>query len=290
MQTQLNERKIIKSQSVNAKPLTKSIELRTGVRLEYVEQGEVRGLPVIFLHGLSDSWRSFELLLPYLPASIHAFALSQRGHGDSRRPQSGYRVGDFAADVAAFIDAQQIESAVIVGHSMGSFIAQRFALDYPERTRGLVLLGSCTTLQDNPAVAEFRDALAKFEKAVDFGFALEFQQSTLAQAIPPSFLVTVVQESLKVPAQVWKAALEGLFEEDFSNPTNSVNAPTLIVWGDRDAFFPASEQQALTASIAGSQLLIYENAGHALHWEEPRRVAADLLRFIEGLPQVSRSL
>jgi alpha-beta hydrolase superfamily lysophospholipase len=56
------------------------------------------GVPVILLHGITDSWRSFEPVLPHLPASIRAFALSQRGHGDSERPAAGYHPRDFAAD------------------------------------------------------------------------------------------------------------------------------------------------------------------------------------------------
>jgi pimeloyl-ACP methyl ester carboxylesterase len=283
MYTQLNEHRVIKTKIEISKPIIQSIELRSSVTLQYVEQGDRQGVPVIFLHGITDSWRSFELLLPYLPSSIRAFALSQRGHGDATRPESDYYPEDFAADIAAFMDALEIESAVIVGHSMGSYVAQRFALDYPERTRGLVLIGSFTNVQNNQSVAELWDEVSKFTDTVDFNFALEFQQSTLAQPIPPDFLVTVVQESLKVPAFVWKAALEGLLQSDFSKEIPNIKAPTLIVWGNQDAFFPASEQQTLAGRIEGSQLLIYSGAGHALHWEEPRRFAADLLMFVENL-------
>ena len=109
-------------------------------------------MPVILLHGVTDSWRSFELVLPHLPPSIHAFALSQRGHGDADRPLTGYSFHDFAADVAAFMDALQLKTAVIVGHSMGSGVDQRFALDYPDRLLGFVLVGSFATLHANPAV------------------------------------------------------------------------------------------------------------------------------------------
>ena len=80
-------------------------------RLPYVEQGDPAGVPVVLLHGGTDSWRSFEPVLPYLPGSIHAFALTLRGHGDASRPAAGYRPRDFAADVAAFLDSQGLESA-----------------------------------------------------------------------------------------------------------------------------------------------------------------------------------
>jgi pimeloyl-ACP methyl ester carboxylesterase len=69
---------------------------------------------------------------------------------------------------------------------------------------------------------------------------------------------------------------------DFSGEVGKIKASTLIVWGDRDAYFPRSDQEALASAIAGSQLTVYEGAGHALHWEEPAHFAADLVSFVEA--------
>ncbi len=75
-----------------------TVELPNQVKLQYVEQGNSSGLPLILLHGYADSWRSFERVLPYLPKSIRTFTLTQRGHGDASRPVTGYRARDFATD------------------------------------------------------------------------------------------------------------------------------------------------------------------------------------------------
>src|SRR5690606_18356586 len=144
---------------------------------QYVEQGNDSGVPVLLLHGATDSWRSFEPVLPHLPASIHAFALTQRGHGDASRPPTGYRYTDFAADLAAFMDAVGLGSAVVVGHSMGRAIAQRFAIDHPGRTLGLVLMGAFAGEARNPAVIEIEEALATLTDPLDAGFVREFQVS-----------------------------------------------------------------------------------------------------------------
>ena len=80
--------------------------------------------------------------------------VTQRGHGDSGKPAEGYAPPDFAHDVAAFMDAMGLESAVIVGHSMGSTVAQRFAIDYPRRTRALVLVGAAAVWDGLPAMEE----------------------------------------------------------------------------------------------------------------------------------------
>ncbi len=262
----------------------KRVKLATGVELAYVEQGDPAGVPVIFLHGITDSWHSFEPVLPHLPHAIHAFALTQRGHGESERPASGYRPQDFAADVAAFMDALQLERAIIAGHSMGSIVAQRFGLDYPERILGLVLMGSFASFKDKPGLMEFVEVgISQLEDPIDPAFAREFQESTLAQPIPAEFLETVVQESLKVPARVWKAAFQSLLEGEFPDELSKIKAPTLIVWGDQDAYCPLSDQETLRTAIVGSRLLIYSGVGHAVHWEEPARFAADLTAFVKRL-------
>jgi pimeloyl-ACP methyl ester carboxylesterase len=261
-------------------PMIHSVTLPNQVTLPYVEQGDPAGVPVLLLHGITDSWRSFEGVLPYLPASLHAFALSQRGHGEASRPVTGYAPQDFAADLAAFVDTLQLGPAIVVGHSMGSSIAQRFALDYPDRTCGLVLMGSFTTVRGNPVVLDLWDsAVSTLTDPIDPNFVLEFQRSTLAQSVPQTLLDTVVQESLKVPAGVWKAALAALLDTDFSGELGTINAPTLIVWGEQDTFFRRREQEALAAAIAGAQLIAYAGAGHGFHWEEPARFAADLVAF-----------
>jgi non-heme chloroperoxidase len=264
-------------------PINKSVELPNQVTLPYVEQGGVSGVPVLLLHGVTDSWHSYEPVLPHLPKSIHAFALTQRGHGDASRPVAGYRFHDFASDLASFMDALQIESAVIVGHSMGSSVAQRFAIDFPERTLGLVLVGSFATLRGNPGVQELWDsAISTLTDPVDPDFVREFQQSTLAQPVPQAFFELVMAESLKVPARVWRVAFEGFLEDDFSGELDKIEAPTLIVWGDQDAFCPLSDQERLAAAIRGSRFVVYAGAGHALHWEQPDRFASDLVAFTEN--------
>lgn len=249
-----------------------------------MEQGDPAGVPVIFLHGITDSWRSFEPVLPHLPHAIHAFALTQRGHGESERPATGYRPQDFAADVAAFMDALDLERAVVAGHSMGSTNAQRFGVDYPGRILGLVLMGSFASFLDKPGLMEFLEfGILQLEDPIDPAFAREFQESTLAQPIPAEFLETVVQESLKLPARVWKAASQELLAGEFPTELGKIKAPTLIVWGDQDAYCPRSDQETLCTAIAGSRLLVYPGAGHAFHWEEPDRFAADLVAFVKSL-------
>ena len=91
--------------------------LQTGLQVHYAEQGDPTEQAIIFLHGYSDSWYSFSRVLSLLSAEYHAFALTERGHGDSDKPECCYTVDDFADDVDAFMDAVGIEKATLVGHS-----------------------------------------------------------------------------------------------------------------------------------------------------------------------------
>ena len=110
-------------------------------------------------------------------------------------------------------------------------------------------------------------------------------ESILAQPVPRDFLDAAIQEGLKVPAFVWKAAFQSRWrlEGDYSADLIKIKAPTLIVWGDQDARYPRAEQTALASAIADSRFLVYHGAGHLLHWEQPQRFASDLVAFVEEL-------
>jgi non-heme chloroperoxidase len=260
-------------------PSVKSAAIPGGV-LEYAEQGT--GLPIVFLHGYTDSWRSFASLLPHMPETLRAIVLSQRGHGNSYRPAAGYRARHFAGDLAAFLDALAIDRAVIVGHCMGAQVAQRFAIEHPDRTHGLVLIAGYPTMRSNLAVQElWASTIQALSDPIDPAFVAEFQQSTLAQPVPASWLDMVVAESLKVPARIWREACEGLLQDDAFRDLERITAETVILWGDRDAICSRADQAALAACIARSRMTIYPDAGHALHWEEPERVAADIAIFTQ---------
>jgi len=262
----------------------KSIELPNGVRIDYAEQGNTSGIPLMLIHGYMDSWRSFELVLPHLPESIHAFALTQRGHGDSSRPPSGYSSQDFVSDLFAFMASMRIESAVIAGGSSGGFVARHFAIDYPKLTLGLVLVGSPFLLRDKPGVLEMWDStISTLTDPINPGFVREFAESTLSPRVPKEFIETVAQENLKVPAYIWKETFMGLLEDDSVDKLNKIEAPTLIIWGNQDTIVSRGDQELLTTKIPDSKLVVYSGAGHGLYCEEPGRFATDLITFIEGI-------
>jgi pimeloyl-ACP methyl ester carboxylesterase len=262
--------------------VVKCIELAPDLKLPYVEQGDASGVPLVLLHGFAGFWGSFKLVLPHLPESIHAFAPTQRGHGDASKPAHGYRVRDFASDVGAFMDALRLEAAVLVGGSSGGFAARRFAINHPERVRGLALLGCPATLRGKPRVEEmWESTISKLTDPVDPAFVREFVGGTVDPSVPQELVERIVQQSLKMPACAWRETNKELLEDDSLRELERIAMPTLIVWGDQDSISPRSEQEDLAARIPDSQLVVYRGAGHTFYLEEPERVAADLIAFIE---------
>lgn len=260
------------------------LALANGVTIAYAAKGDRAGLPLVLLHGITDSHKSFAPLMAELPDSVRAIALTARGHGDSDKPEGRYGIDLFVADVAAALDALGLPSAVILGHSMGSMVAQRFAIDHPERVRGLALAGAMTVLKGVEEVEAFyREGIAPLTDPVPREMAVEFQQSTLTHPVPPAFFETVVAESLKLPARVWREAFKGIIEDDFSRELRKISAPTRLFWGDLDRYATREAQDLILSSVRGSELVTFEGYDHALHWEDPARFAWELQAFLTTL-------
>ena len=188
---------------------------------------------------------------------------------------AGYGAADLVADVAAFMDAVEIDAAVLVGSSSAADTVRRFAVEHPDRTLGLVLVGAFSTFPaDAPAVRELGEEIKALTDPIDPDFVREFVAGTAGDAVPPDFLETMVAESRKVPAHVWREMFDGLLT---APPiAGTVDAPTLILWGDADPICSRAEQQALLDAIPLAELRTYPGVGHVVHWEQPERVAADI--------------
>lgn len=266
--------------------LTKSVALATGVTLAYAETGDPAGLSVVFIHGLTDSHLSYRPMLEAMPQTYRMFAVTMRGHGDSSKQASGYAPEDMAADVAAFLDAQGIDRAVIVGHSMGSFVARAFAHAYPRRVLGLGLLGAFSSMHANPMVQEILSAVSTLGEEIPNDFARDWQKASLSTPVPDDFFEMVIEETKKAPVRVFRDVLTAFMAHDRTFTGSGSLVPTLIVWGDKDTVCTRADQDALVCAFKNARLLAYAGIGHALHWEMPIRVATDVAVWLK---QVARA-
>ncbi len=110
--------------------------------LHYVRGGANEARPLVLLHGFPESWVMWRLILPELMARHHVVAVDLRGYGDSAKPEgeAGYDKGTMAGDLAALVEQLGLAAPLLVGHDRGARVARRYALDHPQRLRGLALL------------------------------------------------------------------------------------------------------------------------------------------------------
>lgn len=260
-----------------------AVTLASGPTLSYAERGDRSGPALVLLPGPTDSWRSYQPVLERLPRSIRAIAVSPRGHGDSTKPATGYRVEDFAGDVVPLLDALGVERAVLAGHSGSCFVARRAAIDAPERVAGLVLEASPTTLHGDPGLEDFvTSTVARLEDPIDPDFARSFVVDTSSGELAPEVLDQLVGELRKVPAHAWRETFEGLLAYDDTADLGRVTAPALLIWGDADGLVNRAMQEQLVARLPGAELVVYPGVGHTPRWEDPARFVEDVTAFVEA--------
>jgi pimeloyl-ACP methyl ester carboxylesterase len=263
-------------------PVASRVLLESGVSLSVAARGDPSGPALVLLPGPTDSWRSYDPVLERMPASIHAIAVSQRGHGDSDKLPTGYRVQDFAADVPLLLDAFGVAHAVLAGHSGSCLVARRVGLDHPERVAGLVLEASPTTLRGHAGFIEFvKSVVAKLEDPIDRAFARSFLGDTSSDHVEAELVDQLVDELMKVPVHAWKEMFASLLEYDDLVEIERITAPTLLVWGDADELVDRDTQTLLAEQIGGAELLVYQGVGHTPRWEDPTRFASDVAAFVE---------
>ena len=260
---------------------SKLIKLKTGITLNYVVQGKPDGPCVVLLHGAGDSWHSYDRVFPLIPSSYRVYAITLRGHGLSDHPETGFSRNDFAADILDFLDQFHIQHATLVGHSLGSFVAQTVVeQDSAHHIDRLVLIGSGPGRQaERSTTDEARNAFSALQDPIPYTFARDFQASTIYGTVPASFFETLVSEAQKVPASTWHGLGTFLGSDSFDD-LKKIRVPTLALWGDKDNFFKRTDEDLLVKTVPNAVLKVYPDTGHALHWEQPEKFTQDLLSFI----------
>jgi pimeloyl-ACP methyl ester carboxylesterase len=262
--------------------------LANGLSLAWLESGDPNGPPLLFIHGYSDSSFSFSPIRPHL-AAARCISVDLRGHGQSDKPRLGYTLGEMADDVRQLMDARGIDRAVLVGHSLGSLVAQRLAAFAPKRVAGLVLIGSTVLppVRRGDWLWSEISALSAPPTA-ETPFLLELQANP--GPLDPAFMATVIDESLRLPLHVWRGVLDEITDRGTAEIACQVTAETLILWGDQDPFFDAQHQAALRAAMPAATFHAFTGVGHNPHWERPSETATLILNFVRELASAGSNL
>src|SRR5829696_1111653 len=238
-------------------------EARVGgrpVRYEAAGKGE----PVVLVHGLSGSTRWWARNVSELAERHRVYLVDLPGFGTMRRSRGRFVLAEATTWLSEWMGAVGLERAHFVGHSMGGYVCLRLAAGRPEAVRRLVLVAPAGVPTGRSMVGHLGPLL---------GAAL---------SATPAFLPVLLRDALRVgPATLWRAARD-LLAEDVREDLRRIEAPALLVWGERDTLVPPATGALLRQEIEGSRLLVIEGAGHVPMFDRPEEFDAALLAFLAG--------
>jgi pimeloyl-ACP methyl ester carboxylesterase len=269
--------------------MKKSVALPDGERLAYLTMGDPKGRPVVLIHGYTDNARDWVPLIPYLSPHLRLILVDIRGHGRSSKPECCYTRFDFAYDIKLLLDALKIVRADIVGHSLGSIIAQTFAEFWPERTERVVLISSSGGHRPGtvPPASKFDYAAAiralKEPIDPDSKFMIDWWSSPTP--VDADFIRRQRRDAAAMPLRVWLAVLdEALVDTDLQRTLPRLKAPTLLIWGSADPLMEEEVRATLREALPQAEVKVFPGLGHNPFWEDPAQCAAVINKFLTAAP------
>jgi pimeloyl-ACP methyl ester carboxylesterase len=263
--------------------------LRVGdINLYYETVGV--GDPLVLIMGLRRNAEWWYHQIPALAAHFQVIAFDNRGAGRSDKPALDYSIRMFADDTAGLMDALGIERAHVLGISMGGYIAQELAINYPEKIRGLIL--GCTGAGGSRAVLMDPERLQKFiyveglspEQILRKDLDIYFSDALIADR--PEFIEEFIRVSLRhyQPAEAFLRQFSACRNHDTLDRVASIARPTLILAGDDDPLVPHQNSLILNELIPASQLRLFPGLRHCFFMEaaaEFNRQVIDWLRSVK---------
>lgn len=252
------------------------------IEMVYTDTGV--GRPIVLIHGYPFNRSLWNEQVDALSTGYRVIVPDLRGFGETGASTDPATMNRMARDVAQLLDHLQISQAVIGGLSMGGYVALAFYKQFPSRVRALVLA-------DTRAQADTEEA--KQNRAQQAEKALSEGMAGIAGAMLPKLLTPetvskrpeifkrVRDMMLKTKPEGAASALMGMAErEDQTALLSRITAPTLILVGAEDAITPVADSEKMHQAIAGSRLVVLENAGHVSNLERTEQFNEALLKFL----------
>lgn len=251
-----------------------------GVQIAWEETGS--GPDVVLVHGLGYARWGWEPLVPLLARHHRVILFDNRGIGESDVPPGPYTARVMMQDVTAVLDAAGAARAHVVGTSLGGMIAQEFAADHPERVDRLVLM---STTPGGHAAYPMPDATIRLladAATMEPADALRaFVENALGTPPDPEIVERILRHRVtnpQVPAG-WQA--QAAAGTGFDPGELKITAPTLVVHGTEDRVVDVRNAALLGKRIPDSRVVTV-SGGHLMFWEDPHKVAAAILEFLES--------
>jgi pimeloyl-ACP methyl ester carboxylesterase len=244
------------------------------------------GLPVVFLHAFPLNRTMWDPQVGALVAESRCIAIDMRGFGESAAGEP-YSMDRYADDVAGVLDNLQIDRAVIVGCSMGGYVAFAFWRRHRDRVRALVLADTRMG-PDTVEVLERRRELLDVAETQGPTAVANMQIAGLVGKTTrdkrPDIYDSMHRMMAQAPVEGVTGAIHALMDRPDSTPTcATIDVPTLIVVGEEDALTPPKEAEKMRSTIPGSRLEVIQQAGHLSNVERPAAFNTVVSEFLASL-------
>ena len=247
--------------------------------MAYSEAGD--GPAVLLIHGWACDRSFWEKQIAALSGVCRVIAPDLRGHGSSSVPEGGYSLAGLAEDIRSMCHDLEAAPFVLVGHSMGGMVAQRYALDHPDDLAGLVLVATAAADPENALVSRRIAATTPVE-----GFRKSFlrhSESWFTSESDPELVAWIEARMLRTPEHVAMKLVNAYGGVDVRRELSALDMPTLVIGARGDVSTPVDRSAELSRLIPGANLVIIDGTGHFVQLERPDEVNEALLGFLAGL-------
>ena len=257
-----------------------------GVKIGYEIKGE--GEPLVLVHGLAYDRVGWGRLPELLARHFSVLLVDNRGVGESDAPEGPYAVPQMAADVAAVLDDVGIERTNLFGVSLGGYIAQEFALAYPQRIQKLVLVSTAPGgPKSHPMPAAGLEAFGKYPTMErEAGLRLMVENSLGARGVRdvPGLADEIFAYRLEHAPSLaaWQAQAYAGATFDAHDRIGAIATPTLVIQGGADNVVDPRNADLLADLIPNARVEIVADRGHLLVWEDSERVAELVREFLQS--------
>lgn len=243
-----------------------------------------RGRPVILLHGWLGSWGLWQETMSYLGRFYRTYALDFWGFGESGKKRSSYAVQDFVSLVDQFMEQLGIERAPLVGHSMGGTVSLSVAIQYPQRARKVVVIGS-------PVVGSSLSLLLKLfgQRPIAYivhhnlwGLRLGFRILAPFYTREPRWSEMMDRDISSTTLESFLHSIASLRKTDLRPSLHQVQVPVMGMYGDNDIVVHPKQWEPLKEGLPAARIERFLNAGHFIMLDEPERFQQLLHEFLES--------
>jgi 3-oxoadipate enol-lactonase len=261
------------------------VHVADGTRIHYEVTGRPGATPILMIQGLGASKNAWNLQRIAMATRFRSISLDNRGAGRSDKPTQPFTLEQMADDAIAVLDAAGVETAHVVGASMGGVISQIIAVKYPHRVRSLTLV--CTACRNHPWRQELLQTWAR--TAEEKGMIEVGKEAAQWVMSPRSF-------RRLVPAFTWMGPLAALrprhsfvsqiqaildTREDLVDELSSITAPTMVIVGNQDILTPRGDSEEIAERIPNAELVVISGAAHGLMMEHSTTFNKILIEFLQ---------